>query len=550
MCPPADTNATSGPLDAVADRLDKDRRDGIYVLSRAIAPEIGDLLDAIDAAELAIACPPLPSPAPGQIAIEGSTRLFGVPDVDARATVTLVGDALSVTLQAEFGKDSRLDIGGLAWASVGDLTLHLSAVGPSLDIPVVTGHLSGTIEVSGVEHPITVMVGPSLGGDWLLRATDVPLPDPVGALQALVQPDAQALMPPKLSALGGFEIVELACSFDPDAWKVRTVALTIGAPGKEWDFAPELHGLPKLKDVSLHVEAAFPDEDAQDGWPATAGGNGAVAVTGRAAATITLGTEVDIPVEIARETDQWRVGIVGAHGFPSLGDLVTEVAGKDAAAPLPDVLRTLQMASATLELTIGSDGVRSVLFHTRLADRWPIVTGHLELDGVDMQLFHDLAAGGTSGFFSAVIGIENGLLEIPVAVRRPGPADPITIELGTSAAPRMPGGMSSLPALSGGGDHIAATLPTGLGDVAFVLQRPLAHDRSRGSTEGHGQGQWRGRPARRDVHDRRREAGGRRPVGAARRGAAAGRRRDDRPRQSDELAGRRGRAPRAARAAR
>jgi hypothetical protein len=475
----------------LAARLQNARRNGSLLIAGATlgAQEVDDVLGTLGLTELELDDPQLEQTA-DSVSVAGKASLLGLPAVDGRATFFVADGALSVLLAATLPHDRRLQLLGLPWASIGDLALALNVVGPSLPVPVVTVALSGAIELEGQPDPIRVTLTPSAGGaDWLLRASDIPLPD-LGALTDLLAgQEADAVMPPSLGRLDGFSIVDLSCAFDPSDWSVRSLAATIGAPGKEWELSP---GLPKLRDVNLSVGLEFEGAAEEDGAGAPATGV-VKSVTASAGAIVTLGTLVDLPVRIAREPDQWRLGILGAHGFPSVGDLVAAAADAETAAMLPTGLRELRMETATLELTLGSGDptLRSIFFSTRLADDWPIVEGHLALERVALQVLVDRAGGDTSGFFTGAIRVED--FELPVAVEKPGASAPWTLKLGSDATPTL-SGASSLAGVLGG--DVAGHLPAGFGDAALSLQDlsmafdPETHSVSTIEVEAHSAGPW------------------------------------------------------------
>jgi hypothetical protein len=486
-------------LAELATRLESARRNGTLLLAGSTlgAQEVDDVLGALGLTQLELDDPQVEQSA-DSMSVEGKASLLGLPQVDGHATFFVADGALSVLLAATLPPETRLQLLGLPWASIGDVALAVNVVGPSLPVPVATVVMSGAIELQGQADPIRVTLTPSAAGpDWLLRATDIPLPDLAALTDLLAGQEADTVMPPTLGTLKGFEIVELSCAFDPSDWSVRSLAATIGAPGQEWEFAS---GLPTLRDVSLSVGLEFEgaadedvvDEDGGDGAGAT--GTGVVkSVTASAGATVTLGKLVDLPVRISREPDQWRMGILGAHGFPSVGELVAAAADAKTAAMLPTGLGELRMETASLELTLGSGDptLRSIFFSTRLADEWPIVEGHLALERVALQVLVDRAGGDTSGFFTGSIRVED--FELPVAVEKPGASAPWTLKLGSDAAPTL-SGVSSLASVMGG--DVAAHMPAGFGDAALSLRDlsmsfdPETHSVSTIAVEVHSDGPW------------------------------------------------------------
>ena len=293
---------TAPTLDDLATRLTSSRRNGSYVLSGATlgAQEMDDVLGSIGLLELVLDEPEIEKTADG-LAVTGKADLLGMPGLDGRTTFSIEDGALSVALTASYPDGDGIQLLGLPWASVRDLSLALDVVGPSLPLPVVSMVLSGAIELKGHAAPIEVTLTPSFGEDtWLLRATDIPLPD-LSALTGLFPgQDGKALLPPGFGRIDGLEIVELTCAFTPGDWTVRNVAATVGAPGKEWE---PVSGGPKLRDVRLSLGLEFEEDDS-------------TSVTASARATVALG-DLELPVRVIRQPgDRWRMGVIGAHGFP------------------------------------------------------------------------------------------------------------------------------------------------------------------------------------------------------------------------------------------
>ena len=458
------TTSTDTPevptLKELETRLDGARHDGTLILSSETiqVQEVGDLVDAIGLTELALADPSPLSVDDGRLSVEGHAKLYGL-DAKFHVTFDFKRGALAVTLTATFLDDNAgVEIGGLSWAKIGDLELTLSATGPTLDVPVVTGALSGTIELEGIKDPIRVTLGPTIGPDWVLSATEIPLPNPA-ALAALL-PSGQngaGLTPPSFA----IEDVTAAfsCRFDPADWKVSS--LIFGIECDRWEPAPRF----SLKDVRLSVGFEFDDTSAvQD---VTAGVAATVELDLPGAAGKDKPKPLELPVVGRRAAGEWTVGIEGAHGFPSLHDLV---AASDPATAdlLPTALGTLQMGSATLELTLGETAptLRSIFFSTALAQKWELVEGHLWLDGVALQVTADCVDGtNTSGFVNATIEIDD--FALPVAVTWPPSKAPWTLKLGSSASHDLKG-VGSLAKVTPGHD-VASELPKELDAGAVTL---------------------------------------------------------------------------------
>ena len=280
---------------------------------------------------------------------------------------------------------------------VSALALDVHVSGPSLPVPLVSGDLRGTIDLEKVD-PITVTIGPAFGGDWLLEASNIEL----SALAELLagHADPRSLMPSNLD-LDGLSIVELGCRFDPDSWKVRSLTAKLGTPenepAKTWTFGD---GFPSVTGVGVSVELDFDDtaDGGQDGGPS---------VTVVAGATVEFG-ELHLPVQVVRRPDQWSVGILGATGFPSLGDLVG--AATDASM-LPEAVKTLQLGSASLELTLGSEEPRlqSLFVAAALAPEtddgkeqgWQLIEDQLAIENLALQVSIDAVGKDASGFVPA-----------------------------------------------------------------------------------------------------------------------------------------------------
>lgn len=433
-------------LAALAARLESCRRNGSYVLSgQALeAQELDDLLGAVDLKELTLAQPQL-SRSDDRLTLAGTLAVLGL-QLDGETTFTVVDDALCVGLTATYPDEDGIRILGLPWATVTDLRLALQVTGPSLIVPLVSIVVSGRIHLDG--RPIDVELAPS-GGGWRMTARHVPLPD-LETLAHLLDQKPAAVSPPSMDAVGGFEIVELRCEFGAEDLTVHSLSAVVGAPGREWELAP---GAPKLRDVSLHAGVEFEAGEVES-------------FSVGAAATVTLGS-LDLPVRVDRESDGlWRVGIIGAQGFPSFGELVETATDKATAALLPTGLRELRMRTASLELTIG-DGeptLRTVEFGARMAEHWPIVEGYLALERVALQLRLDRAADDFSGYLSGALLL--GDVELPVSVQRPGGSAPWTLTLGNAATRTLPG-LSSLGGVVGG--DVTEHLPAGFGDGALTL---------------------------------------------------------------------------------
>jgi hypothetical protein len=452
MPPPSDEVAAAVSLDDVAGRL-SNRRNGALILSGEAmqAQEVADLLGALDLTELALADPQTSRTADA-VSVSGKAQLLGAA-VDASVTFAVPAGALTVALHAAL-EEHTLQLPALPWVSVDDLALDLSVSGPCLAVPVVTGSLSGNIALKGLAKPIRVSVRPGPVG-WILTAANIPLPDPLATLgQMLPVQNEQALMPKTLSRdVLGLEIVELSCGFDPSELSVHSLGVTIGAPGQTWKFAD---GLPGVTDLTIGFTVDFPRADAER---ELGGGEGAPSFSVSGGATILLGG-LKLPIRVLGGSYEWRFGIIGAHGFTSLGELVTTVTDADTAAMLPAALSELRMKTASVDVAVAaSDGaLRSISFSAALAKDWPIVKGHLAIEGLALQVFVDRAGADTSGFVTGAIRLEEAV-EIPVAVEKPPGAAPWTLKLGTDATPKL----SGVSALTGavGGDDPAKHLPSG-----------------------------------------------------------------------------------------
>jgi hypothetical protein len=470
----ATIDAPAPDLDALAARLESCKRNGTIVVSgQALqAQELGDLLGAVDLTELVLGGPEVVRTA-DKLVLAGKLSVLGA-QLDGETTFTVADDALSVGLTASYPDEDGIRILGLPWATVTDLTLALQVTGPSLIVPLVSTVISGKINVAG--QSIYVELAPSNRG-WRLLARHIPLPDFATLAHLLGDQDPAGVAPPSLQGVGGFEIVGLACEFDPDDMTVRSLTAVVGAPGREWELAP---GAPKLREVSLRAGLEF-----------EAGEIASFAFEG--AATVTLGS-LDLPVRVVREGDGlWRLGIIGAHGFPSLGELVEAATDKATADLLPIGLHELRMRTASLELTIadGDPTVRTIEFGARMAEHWPIIDGYLALERVALQLRVDRAAGDTSGYFSGALLL--GDVELPVSVRKPGGSAPWTLTLGAAATRTLPG-LSSLGAVVGG--DVTEHLPAGFGDGVLTLHEltlvfdPETSAVSRITVDVHSDGPW------------------------------------------------------------
>ena len=437
------------PQTWTVDELTTKQQDGTLVLSAAAlaAQELADVLSALGPNQLALQGVPVKTPTPQTVSVECTTTLFGFPDVDALVTFEVASRALSVSLTATF-TDGGIQILGMPWAAITDLALDLKVVGPSLPVPFVSGDLRGSIQLENVKDPITVTLGPAFGDGWLLQASDIPL-SALGDLLA-GHADPGSLVPSSLG-LDGLSIVDLSCRFDPTSWDVRSVNATLGtpagAPAKVWSFAND--DFPELSGVGVSVGIDFDD---------TAGGpNGGPSVTVTAGATVgfpKLKPPLKLPVQVVREPTRWRVGILGASGFPSVGDLVGSATD---ASMLPAGIATLQLASASLELTLGSgDPTPQSFFVAAALEEWTLVTG-LSLENVALQVFVDRTAGDASGFLTGAVRFGD-VVEVPVAIEKPGGSAPWTLRLATEAPPAL----ANASALSTvvGGDHVGTHLPS------------------------------------------------------------------------------------------
>src|SRR5262249_15389369 len=146
---------------------------------------------------------------------------------------------------------------------------------------------------------------------------------------------------------------------------------------------------------------------------------------------------------------------------PSVGDLVG--AATDASM-LPAGIATLQLASASLELTLGSEAPTLRSFFVAAAfEEWTLVEG-LKLENVALQVFVDEVAKDASGFLTGAVRFDD-VVEVPVAVEKPGGDAPWTLRIGTDATPQL-SGSSALSGVVGGGDagtHLPSSFPDDLG---------------------------------------------------------------------------------------
>jgi hypothetical protein len=437
-------------LTAVATRLQA--KNGIVALSGTTlqAPEVDDLLGAIGLTELDITVTGNGiAQTADAVIVAGNATVFGW-TVEVTTTFTVADGALCAALHAGFPDDARVKVLGLSWATVEGLALDMSVAGPADPLAVVTAELSGKIALDGVKNPIAVSLRPSFGQAlWVLRASDIPLPDPVAVLKTLLNDDGP-LLPSKFT-LDGFKITDLAIAFDPSAETFHSLDLTLGttAPGTAWHIAD---GLPDLSRIYLSCGLAFAEEDS--------GSEPSVRVA--AGARIDFPSGPKLPVRVAREPSQWRVGILGAHDFPSAADLVKAIAPTTADS-LPSALKTLRLDSASVDLVLGSDGsLRSTFFAARLKDDW-MINSHLTFTHVAMEL---LIADGMTGFFAGTVVLDG--VAIPVSVRKASADAPLTLRLATAAAPSLKG-VSSLSNAAGGAD-LTTHVPSGAAASAIELR--------------------------------------------------------------------------------
>jgi hypothetical protein len=458
--------------DDIATRLGN-RRDGALILSFETmnSRELADLLGAIGVSELALTDPKTPDPngpAPEfPLTASGNAQLFGA-DVETLVTFTAADDALSVALHAELAEHT-LRLAQLPWASLDGLALDLSVSGPSLAVPIVSASLSGKIELEGVEKPIVITLRPTGGDSWLLRAADIPLPNPVTTLGHLLPgQQADGLLPSTLSEdFAGLEIADLSCVFDPGELTVRSLAITVGAPGKTWHFASGLPGVTGLA-IGLALEFPGPDEIAAAAADGDAQGAAGPSFSVVGTATILI-DPVKLPLRIAGDQRQWRFGIIGAEGFPKLGDLVTSLAGDETARMLPAAFATFHVSSLTVDVAVAAAGgaLQSIFFALVVTDEWVLIDGDpppLAIERFQLEVAADRVSGDTSGFLRGVIRF--GDVDVPVAVEKPAGSGRWTLRLGADAAPKL----SGVGALSGavGGKDVQEHLPGDFGGVVTL----------------------------------------------------------------------------------
>jgi hypothetical protein len=450
------TPATDPILAGVATRLQP--KNGVVSLSGTTlgSPEVGDLLSTIGLTELDITVTGNGvAETADAVTVAGTATVFGTWTVEVTTTFTVARRALRAALHAGFPDDARMQVLGLSWATVEGLALDLIVTGPSDPLALVTGELSGKIALDGVKDPIAVSIGPSFGSSiWVLRASDIPLPDPVAVLKTLLSDDGPLL--PSSFTLKDFEITDLTVEFDPAAEKFHSLALALGAPGKTWSIAPHL---PDLSGIFLSCGIRFDEGSSEPNVTVSAGATIGFPI----GATIGPPKNLQLPVRVLREPDQWRVGILGAHGFPSAGDLVKAIAPSTADS-LPTALTTLTLQSASVDVVLGADGsLRSTFFAVQLADHW-VINSHLTFEQVGMELL--VAGGSMTGFFVGTVVLDG--VAIPVSVRKASADAPLTLRLATAAAPSLKG-VSSLSSAANGAD-LTSHVPSGAGALPIELR--------------------------------------------------------------------------------
>jgi hypothetical protein len=458
-------------IDAIAGNLQQAYKGGHVLVSAATtgAGEVADLLAAVGLTEMSIATSTPPTVDQGRVVLAGRSSALGS-DADTTVVLEVIDGVVAASLSSALPGET-LSLVNLGWATVTDLGVAVQVVGSPSLLPLVDRSLHGAVRLAGTPDPIQVTVGSSPRGGWELRARDIPLPDPVALLSTLLeQPDGTSPLPPSLAgaptqaeptASPGpvLAIRDLTCDVDPDDLSVQALSVTVGTgPTDVWAFAP---GLPGLRDVSLGFALAFPGSDDPD-TPT----DGTPTLTVFGGAHIVLG-ELDLPVRILGSAQEWRVGILGAHGFPSVGELISHIGGHAFATSLPPSLATLQMESATVDVALdGQDGsLRAVLVQVAL-DTWTLVPGHCSLEHVAAEVRLDGPSGAMSGFVTGTVVVDG--VRVGVAVRKASPSEPLALTLAVGEPPTV-SGLSKLSGFAGGhdaGDH----LPDGCGDGPVVLR--------------------------------------------------------------------------------
>lgn len=427
-----------------------------------VRPELDDLCELIGASALALDAAEVTTTADG-VHVVGTTTLFGIKGVGVQVAFGANLQAPTVALKAKLPAERRLQLAGLPWASIGDLSFDAVITGPTIVVPTLDYELAGTFLLPGQPAPVAVSMRTRLDGPgWRLRATDIALPGPATVAHLFGVEDAGALVPSALSGFDGFSITELLCDVRPDDWAVDALAVTIGAEGKEWAFDDHL---PTLHHLSVHIELRRDQDD-------TGRGNADLLAFGSMRPSVSLSAKlthgtIELPVTIAWAGNEWLFAIEGAHGFPSVGEIVEMAAGSSAAQSLPAALRKLRMDEATVRLTAtaADAAVRTIFFGARLDEHWPLIEGHLSLERVALEVFVDRASGDSRGYVTGAIRL--GEFELPVCVRKPGGSAPWTLELGGGASHGL-AGLSSLDGLSSG---VSTLLPAGMSAGPVTLNR-------------------------------------------------------------------------------
>jgi hypothetical protein len=457
----------SWTLEMVDARLKDCRDDGRLRLSgaRLDSGEVGALLASLGADELAIVSGPV-ARAGSTITVAGTTTLFGIEAVVATATFAVDDGALSVALVLELPAAVRIDLPFIG-LGLGGLKATLEVSG-GLDMPIVSTVLAGVIQLDTLPIPVTVAPGADA---WQIEAGPFRLPDAASLGRLLGRPDVAGLIPAGLADVrpgetaghrpaGGLSVERFVIQFDPRTPSVHAISATLATdPEWSWDVAPPVFS---LRNVGLTVGVLWPrplDDEARRRGDA---GRAEPVVIASAGATLKL-DRLTVPVLVAYEAGTWRLAVRGATGLPGLGELIGLVSGqRDLAGSLPSGVRTLRLDSASFEVTIAEGSVRSILFDAGLAEHWTIVDDAVEVENARLSLFVDRAHDDVSGSFTGAVRI--GEVGVPVAVQKPGRAEPWTLTLGCSG--RLPvGGVSSLARVARGG---AGTLPD-LGSAALSL---------------------------------------------------------------------------------
>jgi hypothetical protein len=380
--------------------------------------EVDDLLESLSATELRLDSADV-TKAPDSASVEGPTSLFGVAGVTARLTfAALRADALSVGLRAKFPKEARLHVPGLEnleWASIRDLFLEARVFGPSL-VPITSINFGGNVVINGT--PIAVTISQSLSpSGWLLRIAGIPIAGPSVVAKLLGVNSEDIQLPEPIANLGGFSM-ELLGYIRSD-WTVLSLGATVETE-KQWPIAKDfdIDGVRLSIRVDREGTGEFDDpSDFEEPLDASKLGelkrvSASLAANLRVSA---LTPPLVLPVRILYGGDELRIGILNAHGFPSLGALADAVAHKSVAGSLPGALRRLRLEEVSLEVTVSTkgSGFRSFFLNARLEDL-AIVTGKLALARMAIEL--NVEDKWVSGFASGAIRL--GEIEIMLFARR------------------------------------------------------------------------------------------------------------------------------------